>query len=145
MTDVRPKVWVSPNTNEELRLDESAAPVGWQAVGTIDSTRETELWKVVTGYLGLRSSSEPRSVNFWLDGEPSSEWVQQAVPGDPHGFRLAIDPAPTYRFFLEASQPAYLGHPSTREPEAHPALPKPQFVGIHLGSATNGLFQRVDI
>jgi hypothetical protein len=82
---------------------------------------------------------------LWLDGDPSSGWVQQATPNDPQAFRFAIDLTPGYRFFLVTSQPAHLGHPRTREPEAHPALAKPRFVGIKLRGAPRGMFQRIDI
>lgn len=126
----------------------------WQYVGTLDQSREGELWKVVQRYLGVRSARKSeRVVEGYLDLDPDSDGYRHllaARPGSPeHGeltgsgarFWLALqwDGPPAKTLF--ARQQAELAPLARRPPEPHPGLRRPGTpVGLRLTADSSGFF-----
>lgn len=145
------EVWISPATDP----DRSALGPEWRVVGELDEGRETDLWKVVQGYLGYRAFSKQRSVQFYADLDADSVGYQEllgAQPGVPRELSVAGSSAsfwlalrwagPPPRTFF-ASQQASLAHLARRQPESHPGrLLKPRVpVGMRLHASEGGFFE----
>ncbi len=142
------KVFVSTGDSTEIVPGPGGPGGTWEAVGTIDSSREGDLWKVVQTYLGLRSTPSPLTLDFYLDGDPRNSWVQanqQPSFSNPGcGFWVAIDVYGDAARYLVSATRADV-HPLTkRRPEPHPgAFVAPVFVGIRLRTSDHGLFRQV--
>jgi hypothetical protein len=62
---------------------------GWEYGGELDSSRESDLWKVVQGVLGLRAASRARAVGFYGDLDPDAAVYQRFVAEHPQVSRGA--------------------------------------------------------
>jgi hypothetical protein len=122
----------------------------WEDVGTIDSSREGDLWKVVQTYLGFRSTPRPRTLDFYLDGDPRSPWVQTnqqpRLSDTERGFWMAIDVYSDARQYLVSTRQAHVCHLKRRPPEPHPGLlVVPVLIGIRLRASDHGMFRQVEV
>jgi hypothetical protein len=142
---VMPTVWIS-NTTPEITHDSENPGDHWQLVGEIAS----EVWKNFQ-----RGSSKVSE--FYLSGDPDSEWVQ-AAKGDPRTrepFWVAIDPYGSTRvlyadgasrkYFVSTEKAAVVTGLRRRPPEPHPGrLIRPVMIAIRLKRNDLGLFVPVD-
>jgi hypothetical protein len=141
------ELWISTTDAPDRLTLESH----WLLAGQVNEGRETELWRVVQGHLGLRATSRPRSVEFYADMEPDSDGYQALLEARPsgvdrlNGSRIQVWVAlrwagpPEKTFF--ATQPAELAPMTRRPPEPHPGLPKSIPVGMKLAAADGELFR----
>lgn len=69
-------VWVSTTTAD---VDTAADHPGehWQRVGEIDMSAQRDFYTHIQQYLGTRQTAKGRP-EFYLDGDPASEWVRAA-------------------------------------------------------------------
>lgn len=142
------KVWISTSDTPESPLitPGPGSPGGaWQLVGGLDRTRETDLWKHAQYYLGLRSGPRaPRWVDFYLDGDPESPWVQANHRNAGATFWLAFDAfGDGSRYLIGCKRAEVLTGMVRRTPEAHPGLlTRPVFVPIRLPQGDTALFDQ---
>jgi hypothetical protein len=136
--------WVFIATSGDRSRD--SLDTDWHLAGWIDESREQELWKVVQRYIGLRSSREPSSVEFYAHLDPDSPGYHLLLDArpDPHREKLdgsnaqcwlalAWDGPPRRMLFSVA--PAVLAPLARRPPTHHPGLVKPGTpVGMRLRS-----------
>ena len=57
------EVWISTSDHPDM----STLGPEWLHAGHLDSSRETELWKVVQAHLGLRNTPARPTVEFYVD------------------------------------------------------------------------------
>jgi len=144
------KVLISTGASTEI-IPGPGGPGGtWEAVGTIDASRESDLWKVVQTYLGFRSTPSPRALDFYLDGDPRNLWVQanqeQSSSNPECGFWVAIDVYADAARYLVSARQAEVCPLTKRRPEPHPGLlVAPVFVGIRLRANDHGIFRQVKL
>lgn len=144
------QIWISTSN------DPGKAELGpeWRYAGDLDEHRETDLWKVVQGCLGLRAASRRRSVDFYADLDPDSPGYQTLLAAEPNvtrrrplgdsdiRFWLALHWAgPPVRMFFSAQHARFAFGQQRRPPEPHPGLlKKPAIVGMRLTANTSGFF-----
>ncbi|WP_156768059.1 hypothetical protein [Mycobacterium sp. E1386] len=141
MTD--PQVWVS-TTLSEIKFDGAGPGGDWELVGEINTRQETEFYKHIQVLLSVRRSA-PRTAEFYLSGDPDSQWVQAT---DRPPFWVAIDPYGTMRPHIHNARPTYFVSNAQatvtplarRPPGRHPAAPKSVMVPIRLKRADTGFF-----
>ena len=143
-----PKVFVCTSDSTEIVAGPGGPGGTWASVGTIDSSREHDLWKVVQTYLGLRSTLSPLTLDFYIDGDPQDPWVQASqqpsYPNPGRGFWVAIDVYGDAARYLVSARQAEVRPLAKRRPEPHPGLVvAPMFVGIRLHASDQGLFRDV--
>ncbi|WP_106350804.1 hypothetical protein [Antricoccus suffuscus] len=144
------EIWISTAKNPDKRELEPE----WHYAGRLEVSRETDLWKVVQGYLGFRAVSSLRSVDFYADLDVDSPGYQKLLEAEPglgtthlltnseYRFWLALKwSGPPSRIFF-AAQRALLEPPQTRHrPEPHPGrLKRPLIVGMRLATNDGRLF-----
>jgi hypothetical protein len=145
------QLWVSTAADP----DRSKLGDEWSPAGELAEGRESDLWRVVQGYLGLRSPSRLRKVQFYADLDPATAGYQQLLQLDPElaGPRTA---APGAAFWLAlrwegpppgiffAARQARLAVLQRRPPERHPGLRRPvQPVGMEVVAGPAGMFTKV--
>jgi hypothetical protein len=141
------KVFVSTGDSTEIVPGQGGPGGTWESIGTIDSSRERDLWKMVQTYLGFRSTPSPLTLDFYIDGHPKDSWVQASqqpsYPNPGSGFWVAIDVYGDAARYLVSTRQAEVRPLTKRRPEPHPGLfVAPMFVGIRLTS-DQGLFREV--
>ncbi|MEU8085754.1 hypothetical protein AB0B57_19350 [Micromonospora sp. NPDC049101] len=137
------KVWISRQPSLRFVLG-SEGPSGWDEVGEINSSRETDLWRQVQTYLGYRRESHRRRLDFYIDGDENHPWVLAARSASDLRFWLAIDVFGDGKRFLVARRQAKLATLVRRTPEAHPGLlTRPVFLGVRLTAGDDALFDDV--
>jgi hypothetical protein len=136
------RVWVSSSmTSVTAGAD---GPGGdWEEIGTIDSSRETELWNQVQTALGYRSTAAPSQLEAYIDGDPDSLLADYASAGPEELFWLAIDIFGDGEKWLVTAERAAMVRITRRVPEAHPGLLRaPKFIGVRLRKGPTGLFHK---
>jgi hypothetical protein len=146
-----PEVWISTTTPDITRDGENPGDQ-WQLVGTIHTTQESEFWQHIKVLLGLRRTS-PRNAEFYLSGDPDSDWVQAANrdPRSQKPFWLAIDPygatgirytdVASRKYFVSTEKATALTGLTRRPPEPHPGdIVRPVMIGIRLKRNSSGFF-----
>lgn len=73
------EVWISLDDDP----DRSDLGAQWLLAGRLDESRETDVWRVVQGYLGYRASSRARSVCFYADVEPDGDGHRALLEARP--------------------------------------------------------------
>jgi hypothetical protein len=125
----------------------------WDYIGDLNEGRETDLWKVVQGYLGSRDPSQRRSVEFYADLDPDSTGSQELLARRPDRHREFDGASSSVHFWLAlrwagpppriffTSQPATLAVLSRHPPESHPGCLKRLVpVGMQLRANEGGFF-----
>jgi len=99
-----PQVWVSA-TSQDIDYDGHTPGSHWKLVGEIDTTQESDFFTHIQVFIvGRRTVKGP--AEFYLDGDPDSEWVQQSKSQQP--FWVAIDPWGQMRTSIHGADPTYL-------------------------------------
>lgn len=133
------EVWISTSDHPDM----STLGPEWLHAGHLDSSRETELWKVVQAHLGLRNTPARPTVEFYVDlivGSDGHHGLLNVLPEgrrDLNGSRmrtwLALRWGGPPERTLFATDQAELAPLRRRPPEPHPGLrPTPQPVGLRL-------------
>jgi hypothetical protein len=142
-----PQVWVSV-TSRDINYDGRTPGGHWTLVGEIDTTQESDFFTYVQVFIvGRRTVRGP--AEFYLDGNPDSEWVQGFKSQQP--FWVAIDPWGEMRTSIHGADPTYLVSNARAEttslvrrpPEPHPGrTDKPVKVPIKLKRVGGEVFTR---
>lgn len=142
-----PQVWVSA-TSREIDYDGHTPGSQWRRVGEIDTTQESAFFTYIQVFIvGRRTVKGPPE--FYLDGDPDSEWVQQSKNQQP--FWVAIDPRGAIRTSIHGAHPTYLVSNAKakvvslirRPPETHPGrIDRPVKVPIKLTRVHGEVFTR---
>ncbi len=142
-----PQVWVSA-TAQNIDYDGKTPGSHWKLVGEIDTVRESEFSTYIQVVTGGRQTVKG-SPEFYLDGDPDSEWVRQCKDQPP--FWVAIDPWGQTRSSIHGAHPTYLvstakatvGSLIRRPPEPHPGrADRPLKVPIKLKRVDGEVFTR---
>lgn len=155
---MRPDVYISTDLTVPVSTGGQAFGSGWQRIGVLDGSRETEAWQRVRPFIGL-GGGRSTGITFWLDGDPDSDFIQgitERVPEISRGFgisklggirfRLALDLRGFHNRCLLTRAPAAFKGLSRRAPEPHPAyFTKPVFLPIHLAAKGGAVFDRLDV
>jgi len=117
-------VWISelPTPSVELSDDGQLGP-DWRRIGTVDTSRETDLQHEIQRHAGRRGGRS-KAVSFYIDADESN-WVTgvlgQSVQSQAAW--LAIDAYGNQQRYLVSMRQAAFGVQMTRRtPESHPGL-----------------------
>lgn len=142
-------IWISTSSTDVIAKGGNPGD-HWQRVGVIDSS-ETDFYTHIQVAIGRRSTSKGKA-QFYLNGDPDSEWVQQAKPpaATPQPFWLLVNPygdnpihyeAGAIKYLLSAQKAAVSRTGDRHPPTAHPGLlPRPVVIGVRMRQREGRLF-----
>ncbi|MFG1820612.1 hypothetical protein ACGFIF_43115 [Kribbella sp. NPDC049174] len=117
-------IWVSelPSPSLEIGADRQLGP-DWQRIGTVDTSRESELLHEIQRQAGRRGG-RTKAISFYVDAD-ETEWVTGILGGSAHSPApwLAIDAYGNQQSYMVTRRRASFGVSMTRRPpESHPGL-----------------------
>jgi hypothetical protein len=143
------RVWISAAESPDLNVGPNGLGPDWQLVGDVDMGEEPDLQRAL--------KKSPRyKVDFYLDADPTSPWVEDLVaryPGLAHGmgvgdandqFWLAIDVPFDQSRYVVTRRWARLASMERRPRESHPGrLVRTVPVGVRIAADGDGMFRTV--
>ena len=144
-----PTIWISTASTDVIAKGSDPGD-HWQRVGVIDPT-DTDFYTHIQVAVGKRSTSKGKA-QFYLNGDPDSEWVQQAKPSTatPQPFWVLVNPYGDYpvhyqagaiKYLLSAAKATVTRTIDRRPPTAHPGLlTRPVMIGVRMRQRDGRLF-----